>query len=82
MSPKLRRQLKYWPSRGVAVARYPSSFPFGNNPGSCFQFLLKRESLTDIVRKQGPNSMTSTMLAEFNQRLREYFCESPNIKEY
>ena len=48
----LRRQTRHWPSRGVPVAKYPSSFPFGNNPGSSFQFLLKRKSLTDIVRKQ------------------------------
>lgn len=47
-----RRQIGYWPSRGVPVSKYPPSFPFGNNPGSSFQFLLKRESLTDIVRKQ------------------------------
>ena len=53
----LRRQTRYWPSRGVAVAKYPLSFPFGNNPGSSFQFLLKRESLTDIVRRQGRNLM-------------------------
>ena len=63
MTPKFRRQLEYWPRRGVAVAKYPSSFPFGNNPGSSFQFLLKRESLTDIVRKQGLNSMTNRILA-------------------
>ena len=48
----LGRQTRYWPSRGVPAAKYPASFPFGNNPGSSFQFLLKRESLTDVVRKQ------------------------------